>query len=246
MFPQATTDKKRHRYLLKVCRTIAGILFQLLHFTGVRTYDEFSAVDIYRQLSNVAIVTPHVFNAFDNAQKHPTGRYLVAKSTKPTQYHHMILLNSEWLPTQDSVFKNYYITFLQINFGIALVLNVDLYEVATPLTYYVSVALISWDGCYEIYQIAIIHDRISIWVCCYAPDFRTGTFIAAIGRCSEIFSRWECGFHWKLCCRWLEGLRRRRVAVIMQGHRIRAHPFIYIQYHMRCYRQNIDLYLYFC
>ena len=91
-----------------------------------------------------------------------------------------------------------------------------------------------------------IHERISIWVCCYAPDFRTGTFIAVIRRCREVFSRWECGFHWKLCCCWLEGVRRRRVAVIMQGQVIRAHLFIYIYYHMRCYRQNIDLCLYFC
>ena len=65
-------------------------------------------------------------------------------------------------------------------------------------------------------------------VCFYAPDFRTGTFIAAILRCREVFSRWECGFHWKLCCCWLEGLRRRRVAVIMQGPGICAHLFIYI------------------
>ena len=42
-------------------------------------------------------------------------------------------------------------------------------------------------------------------------------------RCREVFSRWECGFYWKLCCCWLEGLRRRRVAVIMQGPGIRAH-----------------------
>ena len=79
-----------------------------------------------------------------------------------------------------------------------------------------------------------IHGRIRIWVCCYAPDFRTGTFIAAIRRCREVFSRWECGFHWKLCYCWLEGLRRRRVAVIMQGQGIRAHLFVYIYYHMRC------------
>ena len=90
------------------------------------------------------------------------------------------------------------------------------------------------------------HERISTWVCCYAPDFRTGTFIAVIRRCREVFSRWECGFHWKLCCYWLEGLRRRRVAVIMQGQGIPAHLFIYIYYHMRCYRRNIDLCLYIC
>ena len=47
-----------------------------------------------------------------------------------------------------------------------------------------------------------IHDRISLLACCYAPDFRTGTFIAAIRSCREVFSRWECGFHWKLCCCW--------------------------------------------
>ena len=56
------------------------MLFQLLHITGFRTYDEFSVVDIYQQLSNVSIVTQHVFYVFDNAQKHPTGRYLVATS----------------------------------------------------------------------------------------------------------------------------------------------------------------------
>ena len=50
-----------------------------------------------------------------------------------------------------------------------------------------------------------IHERISIWVCCYASDFRTGTLIAAIWRCREVFSRWKCGFRWKLCCCWLEG-----------------------------------------
>ena len=47
------------------------------------------------------------------------------------------------------------------------------------------------------------------------------------------------------CC-WLEGLRRRRVAAIMQGQGIHAHLFIYIWYHMRCYTQYIDLCLYFC
>ena len=44
----------------------------------------------------------------------------------------------------------------------------------------------------------------------------------------------------------VEGLRRRRVAVIMQGQGIRAHLFIYILYHMRCYWQYIDLCLYLC
>ena len=44
-----------------------------------------------------------------------------------------------------------------------------------------------------------IHERISIWVCCNAPDFRTGTFIAAIRRCREVFSQWECGFHCPAC-----------------------------------------------
>ena len=73
-----------------------------------------------------------------------------------------------------------------------------------------------------------IHERISIRVCCNAPDFHSGTFVAAIRRCPEVFSGWECGFHWKLCCCWLEGLRRGRVAVIMQGQGIRAHLFIHI------------------
>ena len=76
--------------------------------------------------------------------------------------------------------------------------------------------------------------------------FVPGPLIAVIRRCREVFSRWEHWFHWKLCCCWLEGLRRRRVAVIMQDQGIRAHLFIYIYYHMRCYRQNIDLCLYFC
>ena len=64
--------------------------------------------------------------------------------------------------------------------------------------------------------------------------------------CHEVFSRWECRFYWKLCCRWLEGLRRRRVAVIIQGQGIRAHLFIHLYYHMRWYRQYIDLCLHFC
>ena len=91
--------------------------------------------------------------------------------------------------------------------------------------------------------VSCIHGRIRIWVCCYAPDFRTGTFIAVIRRCREVFSRWECGFHWKLCYCWLEGLRRRRVAVIMQGQGIRAHLFIYIYYHMRCMGSRFNMLL---
>ena len=83
-------------------------------------------------------------------------------------------------------------------------------------------------------------------VCCYAPDVSAGPFSAVIRRCREIFNRWECGFHWKLWCHWLKGLRRRRVVVIMQVPGIRAQLFIYTYYHMRCYRQYVDLYLYFC
>ena len=39
----------------------------------------------------------------------------------------------------------------------------------------------------------------------------------ATWRCQKNFSQWECSFHWKLCCHWLEFLRQRQMAVVRQG-----------------------------
>ena len=39
----------------------------------------------------------------------------------------------------------------------------------------------------------------------------------ATWRCRKNFSQWECSFHWKLRCRWLEFLQQRQIAVIRQG-----------------------------
>ena len=35
--------------------------------------------------------------------------------------------------------------------------------------------------------------------------------------CRKNFSQYECSFHWKLCCHWLEFLRQRQIAVVSQG-----------------------------
>ena len=39
----------------------------------------------------------------------------------------------------------------------------------------------------------------------------------ATWRCRKNFSQWECSFHWKLRCHWLEFLRQRQIAVVRQG-----------------------------
>ena len=51
------------------------------------------------------------------------------------------------------------------------------------------------------------------------PPFRgTGPCLTtATWRCRKNFSQWECSFHWKLRCHWLEFLRQRQIAVVRQG-----------------------------
>ena len=39
----------------------------------------------------------------------------------------------------------------------------------------------------------------------------------ATWRCRKNFNQWECSFHWKLHCHWLEFLRQRQIAVVEQG-----------------------------
>ena len=39
----------------------------------------------------------------------------------------------------------------------------------------------------------------------------------ATWRCRKNFIQWECSFHWKLHCHWLEFLRQRQIAVVRQG-----------------------------
>ena len=51
---------------------------------------------------------------------------------------------------------------------------------------------------------------ITVWV--PGPSLTTATW-----RCRKNFSQWECSFHWKLCCHWLEFLRQRQIAVVGQG-----------------------------
>ena len=36
-------------------------------------------------------------------------------------------------------------------------------------------------------------------------------------RCRKNYSQWECSFHWKLCCHWLEFLRQCQIVVVRQG-----------------------------
>ena len=36
-------------------------------------------------------------------------------------------------------------------------------------------------------------------------------------RCRKNFSQWECSFHWKLRCHWLEFLWQRQISVVRQG-----------------------------
>ena len=40
---------------------------------------------------------------------------------------------------------------------------------------------------------------------------------SATWRCRKNFSQWECSFHWKLRCHWLEFLQQRQIAVVRQG-----------------------------
>ena len=46
----------------------------------------------------------------------------------------------------------------------------------------------------------------------WGPCLSTATW-----RCGKNFSQWECSFHWKLRCHWLEFLRQRQFAVVRQG-----------------------------
>ena len=47
---------------------------------------------------------------------------------------------------------------------------------------------------------------------------RPGPGIArAIRRCRKNFNQWQRSFQWKLCCHWLNFLRQRHVAVVIQG-----------------------------
>ena len=39
----------------------------------------------------------------------------------------------------------------------------------------------------------------------------------ATWRCRKNFSQWECSFHWKRRCHWLEFLRQHQIAVVRQG-----------------------------
>ena len=41
--------------------------------------------------------------------------------------------------------------------------------------------------------------------------------LTATWRCRKNFSQWECSFHWKLRCHWLEFLRQRQIAVVRHG-----------------------------
>ena len=45
-------------------------------------------------------------------------------------------------------------------------------------------------------------------------------------RCRKNFSQWECSFHWKLRCHWLEFLRQRQIAVVRQDPGLWKSDFI--------------------
>ena len=53
---------------------------------------------------------------------------------------------------------------------------------------------------------------------------------------ARIFSQWECSFHWKLRCHWLEFLQQRQIAVVRQD----PGPYVW-------YKSNIiNFTFYFC
>ena len=55
-----------------------------------------------------------------------------------------------------------------------------------------------------------------LW-CSPGPCINTATW-----RCRKNFSQWECSFHWKLRCHWLEFLRQLQIAAVVFAQFIEA------------------------
>ena len=66
-------------------------------------------------------------------------------------------------------------------------------------------------------RMGIIWPLLGIILMVPGPCLTTATW-----RCRKNFSQWECSFHWKLRCHWLEFLQQRQIAVVT-GPRVPFH-----------------------